>query len=368
MQLWTRGALRQWKDHRFLVFILIMGYAVGISLTTFIYAAISDRAAAESDFAMGDPLRIVDVLILLRNEPALVDVDRWTDGVGVSWGWVFLPQRGAALSRALEGANVVGLFGPGPVDWRPPLRMGTFFSGQDITTGRAIAVIGDGLAGSPEGYQVVGVAYDEAGRDRGWRRDIFVPLGSLPYSLRSKPGNEVGMHIEVAPGQPLDQAKLAIERNIRKSLPGADVHALTGQDLSQGVERQFRTAYVRGFSFSALVLGFVAANVGAISIYWVIGRRRELSVRIAIGATVKAVAAMIVFEHVFLSLVGGISGVPILFGVLLLSNRLGVPAHLSAGVWFVAMIATLLSGLLSSLLPLYLAFRGPVVEALHYRD
>lgn len=367
MLLWLHSAARNWQRHRFVTALLLAGYALGITLTTLVFAVIGGAAEHERDLAFGDPRRTLAASI--SGEKAIpLDLDAWLAGVPVSWGWVYLAGTGRRLDPALGQTNILALFGTGEVSWKPPMRSGRFLTGADLRQGQHVLVRGEEVTQIPKGFQAIGVAYDPPQARRGWARDVFVPFSTLPAEIKQKSETLVTIHLEVPEGQDPTKAKATIIQNLARQYPNSSINVETMADQYARMSERFREAYSRGFLFSAVILGFVAANVTVLSVHWVTQRRRELGVRMAFGATKGSIVAMVLTEHLLLAAIGGAIAVPIVLGVSRLAPMLDLPAEISVRMLLATLGAIVLGGILSSVAPLYLYFRVPLRENLQYRD
>lgn len=360
-------AARHWQQHRFLTALLIAAYALGISLTTLIFATISGAASVEQEFALGDPQRVIGASIGGDN-PLALDLGAWLDDIPVSWGWVYLGGTGGRLNPSLAGTNVFAMFGTGEVSWQPPLRSGRFLTGADLRQGKKLMVRGEDVSGSLQGFESIGIAYDPPLRERGWSRDVFLPFDTLPSEIKQGSEAFVLLHLEVSRGHDVSKAKATLFHNLTRQLPDSRIQVETLADQYTKASEQFRHVLNRGFAVSAVVLGFVVANVSILSVHWITQRRREIGVRMALGATGRAIVVMVLTEHLLLAGIGGALALPMIYGALTLAALWDIRMEISLGALTVTLCATILGGILSAIPPVYLFFKAPLRENLNYRD
>ncbi len=155
-----------------------------------------------------------------------------------------------------------------------------------------------------------------------------------------------------------------LKRKVRDEL-GATVEILTAQKI---IELRLRQAaiYTRFLtalsSISLLVGGLGILNVMLVT---VAERRREIGLRMAVGADESDVVFQFLFESVLLALAGGVSGV--VLGVLVASGILALtnlPLVVSITSIVLAMLLSLLVGTLAGAYPAWLASRQDPVIAL----
>lgn len=202
-----------------------------------------------------------------------------------------------------------------------PLVAGREFSAQDALEAPRVIIINESLArsawkdqdpvgrmlvldyqGAPSERQVVGVVRDA--RYRGPRSDpapeIFIPHAQNPYLVMN-----VVMRTTIDPG--------ALARSARaqalKVDPDQPVHSVTTMArLLDDTMQQDRFAMLLVALFAAAGLVTAATGVYALLAYTVGQRKREIAVRMAIGASSSSVARLIVMESLLLALVGCIVG------------------------------------------------------------
>jgi putative ABC transport system permease protein len=174
----------------------------------------------------------------------------------------------------------------------------SIWSGQD-PIGRTLVL---DYQGTPSARQVVGVVRDA--RYHGPRSDpapeIFIPHAQNPYLLMN-----VVVRTTVDPGS---LAMAARGRALRID-PEQAVHSVTTMDqLIEDAVQEDRFAMLFVMLFA--VAGLVTATTGvyALLAYTVAQRRREIAVRMAIGASASSVARLVVMESLLLALAGALVG------------------------------------------------------------
>lgn len=210
------------------------------------------------------------------------------------------------------------------------------------------------------------------------RSELWVPMsfsqgelvngvGSWNYRMvgRLKPG--------VTPAQALQDAQPAVEEimhNFPAAMGSLRIHPII-QPLTEATVAQARPL-VRTLFFAVAVVLFIAcANLAGLLLVRVIRRRREICVRLALGASGAVVLRHSLLEALLLSLGGGLVGlglasVALRAGVSLLPETL--PRVSAIGLdWRVVGFAFLLvvfTALLCGLIPAFAAARTSVNEAL----
>jgi len=139
------------------------------------------------------------------------------------------------------------------------------------------------------------------------------------------------------------------------------------------VTENLRPGFATLLAAVTFVLLIACSNVANLLLVRFTGRRREISLRMALGASRASVLRLFVFESVLLSLFGGIIGALLAWQLVPLVPRLaanflpieaGTATALSVPVLAFAIALSLLSGLLMGLYPALQSSRADIVEAL----
>jgi predicted permease len=210
------------------------------------------------------------------------------------------------------------------------------------------------------------------------RSELWVPIsftqteltqgaGAWVYTLigRLKPGvTPIGAQQDAEP------AAQEIMRNFPPALSARRIHPFV-QQLDEVTVFQARPL-VRTLFLAVVVVLFIAcANLAGLLLVRVIRRRREISVRMALGASAVAVLRQSLVEALLLSVGGGLTGlllagIALRAGVSLLPETLPRVSSITLD-WQVVAFAlglAVLTGLLCGLVPAFAAARTGVNEAL----
>jgi predicted permease len=210
------------------------------------------------------------------------------------------------------------------------------------------------------------------------RSELWVPMsfsqgelvqgvGNWNYSMvgRLKPG--------VTPVQALEDAKPAAQevmRNFPPAMGNLRIHPVI-QSLIENTVGQARPLVRTLFLAVAVVLFIACANLAGLLLVRVIRRRREISVRLALGASGAAVLRQSLVEALLLSVAGGLLGLALASMALRAGLHFlpeSLPRISAIGLdWKVAGFALLLAvltGLLCGLIPAIAAAHTGVNEAL----
>ncbi len=265
--------------------------------------------------------------------------------------------------------------------------------------GGAVAVISDALWRSRFGadehivgqvirlngraFTVVGVAGDGfTGTELVRRTDVWVPIAAiaeLKSSLYERSVGTLTLFGRLAPGVTLAQAQAEMS-GLARGLKQEHAHLVTSDHLrlfpGLGMYPGARAAIARFvgllLAVASLVLLIACANVGSLLLARATVRRREIALRIALGASRARLIRQLLTESALLAALGGALGVclasclrgPILRMVLHWSGGVFPPATLNDNVLLFTLLVSLATGLLCGLIPALQTTRPDLVPAL----
>jgi putative ABC transport system permease protein len=209
------------------------------------------------------------------------------------------------------------------------------------------------------------------------RSELWVPMSFTPEEVAHAAGWEFRMVGRLKPGVSPAEAQLdagRASREIMRGFPGF----MSSLRMHPAVERLAETTVAQArplvhtlFLAVVVVLFIACANLAGLLLVRVIRRKREIAVRLALGASGAAVVRQTLIETLTLSMAGG------LLGLLLASAALRIglsflpenlPRISAIGLdWKVvafAILLAVLTGLLCGLLPGFSAARADVNDAL----
>ena len=115
-------------------------------------------------------------------------------------------------------------------------------------------------------------------------------------------------------------------------------------------------------------MSLFVGGIGVMNIMFVsvTERTREIGIRKAIGAKKRSILTQFLFESSTICMIGGIMGVLLSFGVASLINEYVLPASVSLPIVLVALIISVLTGVVAGFIPAWRASKLNPIDALRY--
>lgn len=269
-----------------------------------------------------------------------------------------------------------------------------FTAQEDEPGGPPVAVISSGMWRDRFGSEpdIVGKNINLDGMDRtivGVMAPLYtpdLPLGDICLPLQAdpnsdNPGNELFAAARLKTGVTLAEAMAAtrvLTEQYRRKYPNdiGPKNSFTLETVRQAQVAQARTALLVLLGAVGLVLLIACANIGSLMLARATLRRREISIRLALGAARGRIVRQILTESLLLSLAGGAIGIFAgYFGVraLLAVNpvtlpRIGDHAEAISLDWRILLFAlgvSLVAGAISGIMPAIRASRADLAVTIN---
>ena len=230
----------------------------------------------------------------------------------------------------------------------------------------------DTLNGTP--YTVIGVM-PESFRFQGGSDYLFSPLDISNKDLQDRSSGMLSVLGRLHPGNTVDDATRELagikQQNLR-AYPGKERdNRIIVEDYSRFLTRNVRSGLL---ALNGLVLAvwlLATINVAGLLLTRTQGRRREIAVRAAVGATSTRLLRQFLVESLLLSLVGAGLGLAITSAALRISRAYlantfqnGDMIHIDTSVCLYALIASCISALIFGIIPALQAARLPILNGL----
>ncbi|MBK7629615.1 MAG: ABC transporter permease [Ignavibacteriales bacterium] len=266
--------------------------------------------------------------------------------------------------------------------------LGRFYSEVESNGSRNVAVLGSEISNKlfprgdaldktikigPANFKVVGVLTEQGSTLLGAfnpDNQVFIPIGTIFKNFASRHFGTVTINVRAASPELLEDTKAEAEGVMRK------VRGLTHDEPNDFTINQqegltnFLDSITIVIKIAGLFITGLSLFVGAIGIMNIMfvsvkERTREIGLRKAIGATRRTILAQFLLESSVICLIGGLIG---LIAAILLSLMLNqfFPTSVQYDVVILAIIISLLTGIISGLAPAYTAAKMDPVDALRY--
>jgi len=400
-----RFAFRKLRQSPAFTFIAVLTLALGIGLNTTIFSLVNDLFLRRLSFK--EPSRVVH---LLGGDKSRELID-----IGVSAPRYMHYREGQTLFEAIAGenffaftltglgdpvqvfggrltANYFDLLGVHPI-------LGRNFSPQE-EEGADVALVTKAfwqkrLGGDPNvigrsitldgmPHTIVGVLPDMPVTWFGanpiaevWATKPF-QLPGFSYDRLMRGTSFLRVIGRMKPGMTLAQVKAALpslDQSYRTEYPNKIDSSLTTtvRTLPEDVTQNFRAGFITLFAAVSFVLLIACSNVANLLLVRFSGRRREIALRMAIGASRSSVVRLFVFESLLVSAIAGVAGAFVAWRLVPLvprmaSNFLPFEANTATSVSLPVLLFTialsLLTGLLMGIYPAIQGSHADLVDAL----
>ena len=250
--------------------------------------------------------------------------------------------------------------------------------------------VGQELRLSGRAYTIVGVApADYPGNLRGLDPTVYVPIMMINEiqpgtsdELEARGSHSLFAKARLRPGVPLAEAQVSAsavatrlrEQQVRNWDPEGDFNLVASADvlLFPPVDQFVRAAAWLFTAVVGLVLLLACTNLASFLLARAVDRRREIAIRLALGASRRTLVGQLLTESTLLGLIAGGAGIALGVALLHLLTTADLPlpipitldVDLDATVLTFSAVVSLAAGLFLGLIPALQASRPNVVTAL----
>ena len=293
-------------------------------------------------------------------------------------------------SETLEGVIIIGTSEKQSLFSLAQPQQGRFLMPFDLISKRSVCVIGSDIRDrlykgidpvnrtlqiGPNEFRIIGVMEKQGGSFMGgpnFDRQVFIPITTYVRVFGGRRGH-VDVNIAVKAPSQAAMADLEYEvkgemRKVRGLRPAqADNFSINKLDTLVGTfNNVMGVMLLVGLVVTSFSLFVGAVGVMNIMIVSVTERTREIGIRKAIGATRRSILLQFLFESSAICLLGGAIGIVLAAGVTAVLNASVMPASQSLPIVGIAVLVSILVGLIAGVAPAWRGARLDPIEALRY--
>jgi putative ABC transport system permease protein len=398
-----RFALRQLRKSPGFTFLAVITLTLGIGLNTAIFSLINDLFLRGLPFK--EPSRVVHISAGDKGREVInfpLSVPRfmhYRDGQTIFEG--FAAENGTAFT--LSGLGDPVLFPAFRVTWNyfdvlgvRPIRGRNFLPEEEQTADVALVsenfwrrrmggdanVVGRSITLDGVAHTIVGVVPNMPVAWVGPNTEVWTtkPFEVAGFSHERVMRGTGFLRVigRMKPGQTLEQVRAALpslEQSYGTQNPGKiDSLFITAiKTLPEDVSGDLRPAFATLLAAVAFVLLIACSNVANLLLVRFSGRRREIALRMAIGASRASVLRLFVFESLFVSALAGVLGAVLAWRLVPLVPKMAANflpfapesgASLSAPMLGFTVALSLLTGLLMGVYPAWQSSQADLIDGL----
>ena len=292
-------------------------------------------------------------------------------------------------SKVLEGVPIIGTTEKQTVVSTSLPEFGRFITPFDVQYKKFVCIIGSEIKDhlfkeidplnkkmkiGRYNYRIVGIMEKQgsAGFFGGpnFDRQIFIPLTTFTKAYGGR-NRQFDMAVKAPSQEDMGEFKYELigeMRKIRKLKPTEqDNFSINSMDsLMNAYNSVMGVVVLIGLVITSISLFVGGVGVMNIMFVSVTERTREIGIRKAIGAKRRTILTQFLFESSCICLIGGIIGLILSFGVASLINKLVLPASVSLPVVIIALLVSIIVGVLSGIIPAFKASRLNPIDALRH--
>ena len=396
-------ALRQLRKSPGFTFVAVVTLTLGIGLNTAIFSLIDDLFLRPLPFK--DPQRLVHIYSNARERSLLelaISVPRFQhlrESQTIFDGFAGENQSAFTLTGLGDAVQILG--GQATSNYFEvlgvqPIRGRNFLPNEEETADVAMVtenfwrkrmggdpdVIGRSITLGGVPHTIVGVLPNLPFSWVGPAAEVWTTkpfqIAGLPYERIMRGSGILRVVGHLKPGVTIEQARAAmppLEQSYRARFPDKidSASVMTLKTLPEDVTGNLRPAFGTLLAAVAFVLLIACSNVANLLLVRFSGRRREIALRMAIGASRAGVIRLFLLESLLVSVLAGVAGAFLAWYIVPLVPRMAanflpfdpdVRIHLSSSVLAFTVAISALTGLAMGIYPALQSARADLIDGL----
>ena len=265
---------------------------------------------------------------------------------------------------------------------------GRFFNELEGNGGREVAILGSDIAKNlfPRGnaldqtikikghpFRIIGVLAEQGSwvmGDFNPDKQVFIPIQNIFKYFQNQDFRSITFNVRAENSKMIEATKeeaIGIMRRVRSlSYSQKNDFSINQQEgLLDNIDKTIGVIQIAGLFITGLSLFVGAIGIMNIMFVSVKERTREIGIRKAIGAKRRAILGQFITESAIICLIGGMIG--LVFAIILskVINQY-LPTSVQADAFILAIVISIMTGIISGFAPAYTAAKLDPVEALRY--
>ncbi len=297
--------------------------------------------------------------------------------------------------KSKSSVTIVPVINSHKMDWHIPIVQGRYFSPKESSENGKVVIIGKNIRQKflsdfnkntellieGEKYNVIGLA-GRKNRTTQWDDVVYIPFGALPSSIkdnfdkRLNSGTNTSTHIQSR------NLTLLLRKNTNDNLPLKKILNDSFMEISKGNKSisinysstpekdnsMLLNSIILTLLFSGIILLVSTINVVNLSLFWVLDRRKEITIKKVVGATDSVIIKSVVLQMVFIALVSSIAAIFIQYILSIVVYKFIRITNMTIDVswynWVLSICVSIICGLISSISPIKATLKMQPSEAL----
>jgi putative ABC transport system permease protein len=392
--------LRDYKKNFLSVILLSIGYILGILTLSLGISSITDARNYALDSTSG---QIGNQLIANVNTSNFEDfkynnVSEIFNKLSNKIEIQLLNFGTAELSnnKSKSSVMIVPVINSHQMDWHIPIIQGRYFSPEECSGNGKVIIIGKNLKEKfmlehigkntnllleGEKFNVIGLA-GRKNRNTQWDNIVYIPFGELPEKIKSNFDERLNSGANTGTNSISRNMTLLLRKNTNENLLLKDLlndsfmqstngNKSIGINYSDTPEKDnsmLLNSIIITVLFSGVILIVATINVVNLSIFWVLDRRKEITIKKVVGATDSTIIKTVVFQMVLIAFVSAIAAILIQYMISIVVFKFihieGITVEVSWYNWVLSIGVSIICGLVSSISPIKATLKMQPSEAL----